>query len=319
MTAGTGPAARGLTRAVVFAGIALGTFVTVTAYVNGYRPPASGLAALLAGFLTWLLLAALAVTVIEVLRRHHRAIGRHSWRYGKHGAIATARGASAVARGAAARSRPWRTRLLAALRARWAARGAQPLMFRKLRSETKEGNTMPDSDDDGQSLNWVIAHSPRLNADGALDAAAPSPPSPTEEGSTAMTASKIAPGRRARRAAARSGGSIPSEWRPVIAQTADFEPEDDGELLEWMTRHVTGLSAWAEALVDFYEHCTAVVGIDPKASAMLHDVADAAAGAAETMGAAKAKFTEHYELPREFAANGGLMTHDGRWVTGEGA
>ena len=132
-------------------------------------------------------------------------------------------------------------------------------------------------------------------------------------------ASRIAPERRARRAAARSGGSIPSEWGPVIAQTADFEPEDDGELLEWMTRQVTGLSAWAEALVDFYEHCTAVVGIDPKASAMLHDVADAAAGAAETMGAAKAKFTEHYELPREFAANRGLMTHDGRWVTGEGA
>ena len=37
------------------------------------------------------------------------------------------------------------------------------------------------------------------------------------------------------------------------------------------------------------------------------------------MGAAKQKFTEHYELPREFAGNGGLMTHDGRWVTGEGA
>ena len=131
--------------------------------------------------------------------------------------------------------------------------------------------------------------------------------------------SRIKTAHRAQRAAARSGGSVPSEWGPVIAETADFEPEDDGELLEWMNRQVTGLSAWAEALVDFYEHCTGVVGIDPKASAMLHDVADAAAGAAETMGAAKAKFTEHYELPREFAANGGLMTHDGRWVTGEGA
>ena len=113
--------------------------------------------------------------------------------------------------------------------------------------------------------------------------------------------------------------AVPAEWGPVIAAAADFEPEDDGELLEWMTRQVTGLSGWAEALVDFYEHCTGVIGIDPQASAMLHDVADAAAQAAETMGAAKAKFTEHYELPREFAANGGLMTHDGRWVTGEGA
>ena len=133
-----------------------------------------------------------------------------------------------------------------------------------------------------------------------------------------MTTSKIAPERRARRAA-RSGGTVPSEWAPVIAQTADFEPEDDGELLEWMTRQLTGLSGWAEALVDFYEHATSVIGIDPKAAAMLHDVADAAAQAAETMGAARARFTEHYELPREFAANGGLMTHDGRWITGEGA
>ena len=91
--------------------------------------------------------------------------------------------------------------------------------------------------------------------------------------------SRIKTEHRARRAAARSGGSVPSEWGPVIAQTADFEPEDDGELLEWMGRQVTGLSAWAEALVDFYDHATNTIGIDPTASAMLHDVADAAAQA----------------------------------------
>ena len=134
-----------------------------------------------------------------------------------------------------------------------------------------------------------------------------------------MTTSRIAPGHRAHRAARSGLGSVPSEWAAVVATTADFEPDNDGELLGWMARQVTGLSAWAEALVDTYEHCTNVIGIDPKASTMLHDVADAAAQAAETMGAAKARFTEHYELPREFAANGGLMTHDGRWVTGEGA
>ena len=119
---------------------------------------------------------------------------------------------------------------------------------------------------------------------------------------------------------ARTGAAgIPSEWAAVVGQAADFEPDSDAELLDWMGRQVTGLSAWAEALVDTYEHCTNVIGIDPQAAAMLHDVADAAAQAAETMGAAKAKFTEHYELPREFAASGGLMTHDGRWITGEGA
>jgi len=132
-------------------------------------------------------------------------------------------------------------------------------------------------------------------------------------------ASRIAPDRRARRTAAHTGGSIPSEWGPVVAQAADFEPESDGHLLDWMAGQVTGMAGYAEALIEAYETGVGAVGIDPKGLAALHDVADAAAHAAETMAAAKQKFTDHYELPREFAANGGLMTHDGRWVTGEGA
>ena len=297
MTPATGPARRGLSRPVVFAGIALGTFVTVTTFASGHRPPASGLAALLAGFLTWLLLAALAVTVLEVLRRHHRAIGRAAVRHGKRGAVATVK----AARRHGGTVHAW---LVAKAGPRWENREHQSLMFRKLRGEPE-----------GAAAEEVPAR--EQEADPA-PAGTSTPPHDTDGGTTTMTTSKIAPERRARRVA-RSGGSVPSEWAPVIAQTADFEPEDDGQLLEWMTRQLTGLSGWAEALVDFYEHCTGVIGIDPKASAMLHDVADAAAQAAETMGAAKARFTEHYELPREFAANGGLMTHDGRWVTGEGA
>ena len=167
---------------------------------------------------------------------------------------------------------------------------------------------------------WVVTEYPPGGGPGKTVATyVHGKPSQPAEGSTSMPASRISTEHRAQRAARTGSSSVPSEWGPVIAQTADFEPEDDGELLEWMSRQVTGLSAWAEALVDFYEHCTNTIGIDPQASAMLHDVADAAAQAAETMGAAKAKFTEHYELPREFAGNGGLMTHDGRWITGEGA
>ena len=134
-----------------------------------------------------------------------------------------------------------------------------------------------------------------------------------------MTASKISPEHRARRTAAKAGGSMPAAWGPVIALAADFEPEDDGQLLDWMNGQVTGMGGYGEALVDLYDHCTNMIGIDPAASALLHDVADAVAHAAEAMAAAKQKFVDHYELPREFAGNGGLMTHDGRWVTGEGA
>ena len=376
---------RPFSRAVLWTGTALGAFLATETLLHGLVLPL-GVNAILNAAITVVLIVALGVVLAELIRRHHRAIARHGWRYGKAGARATARGtargagvvarstargAGMVARRTAARSRPWRTRAMDVIRARWAARGAA-------REAKPKGNAgagdcpgcgrplSPDgdcprcgasaepgrTDDDGRTWSWGLAgaraHWPapsrdeaekwarRMSGDGKPRAVAEYPsgggpgrtvatyvngkPVPSDTGgNTTMSPSKIAPERRARRNAARTGGHVPSEWGPVIAQTADFEPEDDGQLLQWMTRQITGLSGWAEALVDFYEHCTQVIGIDPKASTMLHDVADAAAQAAETMGAAKTRFTEHYELPREFAANGGLMTHDGRWVTGDGA
>jgi hypothetical protein len=308
----TGPAAEQapqarrlpVSKGVLWAGLTLGTFLAVQAVLHGLSVPLGvSLPRILGGLisivLTFGLIIVAAIAVAERVRRYHRAVARHAWRHGRRGAAVTAR----TARRHGSTVRAW---LVSKAGPRWENREHQPLMFRKLRGEPE-----------GPAAEEVPAQEQERGA--APAPAGTSTPDDPEEGKTSMTVSKIAPENRARRAAARSGGAVPSEWGPVIAATADFEPEDDGELLGWMTQQVTGLSAWAEALVDFYEHCTQVIGIDPKASAMLHDVADAAAQAAETMGAAKARFTEHYELPREFAANGGLMTHDGRWVTGEGA
>jgi hypothetical protein len=63
---------------------------------------------------------------------------------------------------------------------------------------------------------------------------------------------------------------------------------------------------------------TGAVGVDPAALAALHDCAEDVAGAAAAMEAARAKFAAHYAEPREYAASGGVLPHDGRWVTGEG-
>ena len=344
--------------AVLWTGLALGTFAATAAIVHRVNvvPLLSGALGALA---TFVLIIAAGVVLAELARRHHRTVARHAvrhgkraasaaGRHGKRGALATARHArrhgSTVLRWLASRAAP-----------RWEARERRPLMFRRLRGEPESTHAEEEPVPAGRATySWGSADSPygwpvddpeeahyrarRASTGGksyvvteyapgggpgrtiaTYAGGKPVPDHPdTDGGITSMKVSKIAPERRARRTAG-TGASVPSEWGPVIAQTADFEPEDDGELLEWMTRQLTGLSGWAEALVDFYEHCTSVIGIDPQASAMLHDVADAAAQAAETMGAAKAKFTEHYELPREFAGNGGLMTHDGRWITGEGA
>jgi hypothetical protein len=283
--------ARPVGRPVLGIGLAAGGLLAAVAMVHRVIFP-FGLDVIANGAITVVLILGLAVVLAELAKRHHRAAARHGWAYTRRGT-----GAKAAARGAATRSRPLRAKASSAARHRWAefCAASRPGPGAPRALPGPEGPSDPQPQPNRQ-------------------------PAPAEtERNTAMPVSKIAPDRRARRNAARTGGNVPSEWGPVIAQTADFEPEDDGQLLEWMTRQLTGLSGWAEALVDFYEHCTTVIGIDPKASAMLHDAADAAAQAAETMGAAKTRFTEHYELPREFAANGGLMTHDGRWVTGEGA
>jgi len=329
-----------VSRAVLWTGIAAGVFLATEAVLHGLVLPLS-LGVLADAALTFLLIVALAVVLGELTRRHHRTVFRHGGRLSAAGARRVRRHGSTMLAWLAAKAGP-----------RWARRVHEPLLFRRLRGN-QEGPAAEGQPGEaggptysfghaGQRAAWPVpsleeatARARQASADGEPYVVAEYPPGggpgrtvatyvygkpslPTE-GSTSMRPSRISTGHRAQRAARTGAAGVPSEWAAVIGQTADFEPENDGELLDWMGRQVTGLSAWAEALVDTYEHCTQVIGIDPQASAMLHDVADAAAQAAETMGAAKAKFTEHYELPREFAANGGLMTHDGRWITGDGA
>ena len=122
MTAATEQTRTLVSRAVIWAGLALGTFLTVLAVRNGIRVPR--LEVVLSVIATWALLTVLAVVAVELLRRHHRAIGRHAARYGKRGAIATARHARRHG-GTALR---W---LVAKAAPRWENRQHQPLMFRR--------------------------------------------------------------------------------------------------------------------------------------------------------------------------------------------
>src|SRR6266566_9467396 len=71
----------GLSRAVIWAGLALGTAVTVLAVMNGIRVPR--LEVVLSVLATWALLAAGVTVALALLRRHHPAIRHH----GKRGAI----------------------------------------------------------------------------------------------------------------------------------------------------------------------------------------------------------------------------------------
>jgi hypothetical protein len=311
-------------RGALFAGVMLGTCLVVLAYMDGARPALPflphALGVLLGAIVVWLVFATVVTALAEVLRRHHKAIASQGWRHGKRGTIAAARVAGKGGRSATSSLTAWASRRWDARRPvtggmGWAEPGATAE-----RQATRRPDGKPETDADARFFDLrESGYTGPVDQDGRkplIPASAPAPAVPARNGDT--MASRINPDRRAHRAASSSGGTVPSEWGPVVATAADFEPESDEHLLAWMNDQTAGMAAYAEGLIEAYETGTSAVGIDPKALAALHDVADAAAHCAEIMNAAKGKFTEHYELPREFAANGGQMTHNGRWVTGEG-
>jgi len=283
---------------VLWTGLALGTFLAVLALRHGV------MLSLFGGFadaiLTFVLLLAAGVGLAELTRRHHRTVARHGWRHGKRGGRAAIQGAGAAYRGAANRSRPRRTQIIAAMR--------------PARTTRREADTYPDCGaETGQ------AHDPTCPA--AQPPASSPPgrtvsgkPSPNPTGGTTMTGT-TQPATRARRTAA--NGGVPGAWGAVVAHTTDFQAESDGDLLGWMRGEAIGAAAYAEALVEQYETCLNVIGVDPVAIQTLHDVADAATTMATTMAAAVKRFAEHYELPTQFVADGGLLAHDGRWHKGD--
>lgn len=325
-----------VSRAVIWTGIVLGTCLTILAMWNGVRLRVPDLqsiiGAALGAVIVWVLFMAVAAVLSELTVRHHRAVLAHGWRHGKRGGRAAARHAGAAYRGAANRSRPWRTRIGTAMQTRWAARAAEPLLFRRKASPDDPSTEGPEPDErspDAQRPTRRVDGEPETEADtrffdlresgytGPIDQDG----YPADTGGTDMTDTTSGPDARPRTrrpGGSTGGGGCSPAWKALTAETGDFEPEDDGHLMSWMAGEVNGMSAYAEAITDVYETAVSGVGLDPVSMAALHDYADAAAEAAQAMAAARQKFASHYQEVREFAAAGGLLPHDGRWITGEG-
>src|SRR5689334_16871594 len=92
----TASAARtGLSRAVIWTGMALGTAVAVLAISDGAWPRIGGvpswLGAVLGVLLVYALIVGAAIAVAEVTRRHHKTARRYAVRQGKRGALAAGR------------------------------------------------------------------------------------------------------------------------------------------------------------------------------------------------------------------------------------
>jgi hypothetical protein len=286
---GSGP---WLTRPVLLAGLAVGTFVTASAVYGGARPHLTSLPyflPLVFGVLAELLvIVAVATVLAALLRRHHRALLGGAWKHGRRAGAATFQASRR-------HSGSLRDRLAGWAAPRWAARiRGQPAGLggeHDDENDQQNGDDPMTNDDVDEEKFWAERDAALQHA-GLGHAAVPGP---------------------ARRSRSTSAG-----WKALAADTADYEPEDDADLLAWMGDQVAGMLGYGEAVAAVHEHCVSAVRLDPAAMATLHDVADAVADAAQAMARAINRFREVYQGPREFVSDGGVLPRSGDFLTGDG-
>ncbi len=272
-------------RPVLVIGGLAGAAAAGYAFSQGFRP-GHGWGLLLGGFFTWLALAAVCVTGIEVVRRHWRVMRAKSW---------------SGATGLAARGRD-----------RYARRGGVPL-------DDPDDPALTLHAQDPAAPQPPPAPWPPPGPDPRGPEIMPSPPGPDSEKTAPRAASP-----RVRSAAARVirvplvRGTPPATWAALIAEIAPFVPEHDEDLLDWFRDQIVGMNGYAEALADVYEACYAQIGLVPAAIGAVHDTADAVAEASGSMAQARQVFAEYFAGFRQWAADGGDAPFDGRWITGEG-
>lgn len=281
---------------VLWGGIALGTFLAIVAVRNGVVLPLFGRFA--DGMVTFILFLAVGVVLAELIRRHHRAAARHAIRHGK-------RGASAAYRGARRHGTRGAGFVAGHAKAQWAVRRGMPA-------------ARDDADPPPLSAEWGVDPSAARQSGNSTEGTAMTGDQYPEGIDPILWNRRTGNGTKAATRTRRTVNTVPGGWGAVVAHTTDFQAESDGDLLIWMRGEAIGAAAYAEALVEQHETCRDVIGVDPVAIQTLHDVADAAVTMAATMAAAIKRYTEHYELPNQFVADGGLLAHDGRWHKGDG-
>ena len=238
--------------------------------------------------IVWALIVMASVTLAELTRRHHRTARRYAIRQGKRGALAAGRAARRHGQALLARAcagpvpagrpgpgRPGPERTSSAGRrdppsGRQTGDRGRHAFFQPAGSGSRPDRPGRQHAATSQSTTGGTTMAPNLTGRHTGPGfrehtfAECSPDLCREQRGALATASRIPPDRRARRTAARAGGTMPSAWGPVVAQAADFEPETDGDLLDWMGGEVTGIAAYAEALSSVRDPRRRGIGMDPK-------------------------------------------------------
>ena len=79
-----------------------------------------------------------------------------------------------------------------------------------------------------------------------------------------------------------------------------------------------GLLAYAEGVMGAHANTVDGKGVDPVAMRGVHAAADIVAEAGGQIANGATELLRYFAEVREFVQAGKQMTHDGRWITGEG-
>ncbi len=110
--------------------------------------------------------------------------------------------------------------------------------------------------------------------------------------------------------------ALPPHWAHLVATVADFDPESDAALMEWMKGEAAGVVAYAQALDSARENCVNDVGLDPSSVQGITIYSEHMSDASIRMAEALAQFRAVYGEVLALAAAGVVLPHNGRWMTG---
>ncbi|WP_219471275.1 hypothetical protein [Nonomuraea rhizosphaerae] len=109
----------------------------------------------------------------------------------------------------------------------------------------------------------------------------------------------------------------PKDWGDIGSRVAAFEPENDADLVNFMSAEIAGMCAYSDAYEALFETCTRSLGLDQRSVQGLGEFAEHVVGLTREMALAHKKFVVIYQEVMRAVADGTVMPYNGRFFTGD--
>ncbi|MEV0993389.1 hypothetical protein [Nonomuraea sp. NPDC050202] len=109
----------------------------------------------------------------------------------------------------------------------------------------------------------------------------------------------------------------PGPWAASAARVAEFNPESDADLINFMAEEISGMCGYSDAYETLHETCLSSLGLDPRSVAGLNAFGQRIVEVTGEMARAHAQFVAIYHEVMQMVADGTVMPHNGRFFSGD--